>query len=216
MKNDKAKKNALWERQIEELERFVRRQGFEVFIENDPDGLSTFDPETKEIIVHNRQKLESQFYCLIHEIGHLLIAKNYRRYQKTLCYTQKFSAKTQVYKVSEIEEEFEAWRLGYQRAKKLRFYINNKNFERLKARYITSYFEWALDSRIKKKIQQAFIEQSRDNNISAIANKIVNKRNPIIAHKKRKKTINGKKSNPAKEKRKSTRLRKSTRKLTVI
>lgn len=189
-----------WKKQIEELEKFARKKGGTVVIEKTRS--STFDPTTKEIEVDSQQTLENQFYCLVHEVGHLLIAKNYRKYQSTLCYTQKiFSTGSQTHKVSEIEEEYEAWKLGYQQAKKLRLHIDKKNFEKLKAQNIISYFEWAIGSYIKRKIRRELMDQGKSPSTKKV-NKIITKINKKIQlpdKKKRKQMANKKKKKQKKD-----------------
>jgi hypothetical protein len=198
MKKNK-NKVILWKKQIEELEKFARTKGSTVVIEKTRGGISTFDPSTKEIEIHSQQTLENQFYHLIHEIGHLLIAKNYRKYQNSFGYAQKtFSTNSKVHKVSEIEEEFEAWKLGYQQAKKLRLHIDNKNFEKIKAQNIISYFEWAVGSYIKRLIRKELIGE--ETSPPPTANKIltkINKKNSIIEliKQQRRRKKNGKQKN---------------------
>lgn len=125
-----------------------------VIIERTNRGISTFDPDTKEIIIHEGHKPENLFYNLIHEMGHFIISKNYRKYRNTIRYTQGFSYSSQVRKVSEVEEEFEAWKVGYQKAKQLRLFVDNRNFEIVKASCLMAYFCWAVDGVIKQKMRE--------------------------------------------------------------
>lgn len=145
-----------WEAQTEKVARFCNRRGFSVKFQKNKHENSTICFAEHEILVHNGSTAERIFYSLLHEMGHLLIHENTQLYsQNTGFVFNNFCRQSLTTKIGEVEEEFDAWRQGYKQAKKMRLKIDRVEYEKLKASYLSTYFEWAIDRKIKKKIKNA-------------------------------------------------------------
>ena len=138
-----------WDKQIKKLSRYAFEEGFEVIIKPAPKGISLICFGSKQILIHSNLNKERQCYTIIHELGHLVLYKHKRKkFNKTLGYQyEKFTKKSMVYKIAEIEEEIVAWRSGYKLAKKLKLKINRDNFELYKSSLITTYLVYALKAK---------------------------------------------------------------------
>lgn len=142
-----------WKAQTEKVARFCKRRGFSVKFQKNKHENSTICFVENEILIHNGSTQERVFYSLLHEVGHLLIHENAQLYaQNTGFVFNNFSRQSLTTKIGEVEEEFDAWRQGYKKAKKMRLKVDRLEYEKLKASYLSTYFEWAIDRKIKKKI----------------------------------------------------------------
>ncbi len=148
--------NVDWQAQTDKVVRYCGRRGFSVKFQKCKHQCSTVCFVEQEIVVHNGSTPERIFYCLLHELGHVLIHENYQMYsQNTGFVSSNFSLQSMTQKISEVEEEYDAWRLGYKLAKKMRLKVDRMAFEKLKASYLSTYFEWAIDRKIDTKIKNA-------------------------------------------------------------
>lgn len=153
---EKDYKDVDWKAQTERVARYCKRKGFSVKFEKCKHGCSTICFRELEIIIHNGSNDERIFYCLLHEMGHLLIHENHQLYsQNTGFVINNFSEQSMTQKISEVEEEYDAWRVGYKQAKKMRLKVDRMEYEKLKASYLATYFEWAIDRKITQKIKKA-------------------------------------------------------------
>jgi len=144
-----------WKAQTEKVVRFCRRRGFSVKFQKNKHENSTICFVDHEILIHNGSTPERIFYSLLHEMGHLLIHENTQLYsQNTGFVFNNFSRQSLTTKIGEVEEEFDAWRQGYKKAKKMRLKVDRLEYEKLKASYLSTYFEWAIDRKLKKKIDE--------------------------------------------------------------
>lgn len=139
-----------WDTQIRKLIKFSNKKGYEVIFIKTHDGISTICFDSKLITIHNKLKKERQFYSLAHELGHLIINELEKpKYEKMMGYQYaKFSKQSLSYKIAEIEEEFEAWRLGLELCKKLKLKVDREKFERFKSSLLSSYLVYAVRSKI--------------------------------------------------------------------
>lgn len=150
----KTNKKIDWDAQTKKVARFCERRGFTVKFEKCPNGCSTVCFATQEIRVHTGVTPERVFYNLLHEMGHMLIHENHQLYsQNTGFIINNFGPQSLTQRIGEVEEEYDAWRVGYKKAKKMRLKINRKEFEKIKASYLASYFEWAINRKIKKTVK---------------------------------------------------------------
>lgn len=145
-----------WEEQSKKIERYCSRKGFVVRYETCDQACSTICFVNKEIVIHEGSTAERRFYNLLHEMGHLLIHENHQAYARNTGFVLKnFSDQSLTQKVGEVEEEYGAWKVGYAQAKKMRLKVNRIEYEKLKASYLSTYFEWAIDRKIKKLVGNA-------------------------------------------------------------
>ena len=137
----KKKTNTNWSKQIKKAIIYSEKKEYEVLIKKLPQGISYIDFDSKVIMIHSGYTKERQLYTILHELGHFLINhEQVKKYNKTLGYQyRKFSKNSVVYKVTEIEEEIEAWKLGYQLSKKLGIKVNRHNFEVFKSSMLSTY-----------------------------------------------------------------------------
>lgn len=148
--------NVNWKEQTDKIARFCNRRGFDVKYIKCKNGCSTICFADKEILIHNGSTPEHMFYCLLHEMGHMLIHENPQMYTQNLGFSiNNFHTQSLTQRIGEVEEEFDAWRVGYKTAKKMRLKVDRIAFERLKASYLSTYFEWAIERKINKKINEA-------------------------------------------------------------
>jgi Zn-dependent peptidase ImmA (M78 family) len=152
-------KNVDWQKQIDKVVRFCNKKGFTVKFD-DCCSIVYFDDLL--ITINNRISKERMFYCLLHELGHVLIHEDVRSYYHNIGFTSKhFHRNSMTQKISEVEEEFLAWRIGYKQAKFMRLKVDRVEYEKFKASYISSYFEWAIKRNINKLIEEKSEEKLR-------------------------------------------------------
>ena len=130
---------------LEKLVGWLSKRGFILEFSN---GISVYDPAHKKITLTAKSSLEHQLYSLLHECGHLLIDKSGKAMRM---YTNGYpkidyevGGRDVLHKVDVIGEEYEAWNKGLGLAVRLGIYVRRDEFDRLKARSISSYFRWAL------------------------------------------------------------------------
>lgn len=152
-----------WKSQTDRLIRFCNKKGFIVRVEKCDQGCSTICFDNNEISLHNGLIPERIFYNLVHEMGHMLIHENPQEYSQNVGFVaNNFHEHSMTKKFGEIEEEFDAWKVGYKQAKKMRFKIDRIEFEKIKASYLSTYLEWGLQRKINKRIKWA-IKKHRKN-----------------------------------------------------
>lgn len=148
--------NVDWKEQTEKLARFCKRRGFSVKFVKCRNACSTICFVDKEILIHNGATPERMFYCLIHEMGHMLVHENPQLYSQNLGFTiNNFHTQSLTQRIGEVEEEYDAWRAGYKKAKRMRLKVDRVAFEKLKASYLSTYFEWAIERKIVKRVDEA-------------------------------------------------------------
>lgn len=154
-KEDKYK-NVDWKAQINKVSNFCKKKDFVVKFLECKYGCSHVSFEDREIYIHNRCTPERMFYCLLHELGHVLIHENQYSYSQNLGFAHNnFSKQSLTRKIAEVEEEFHAWQIGYKKAKHMRLKINKVEYEKFKASYLSTYMEWAIDRKIKNTVKLA-------------------------------------------------------------
>ena len=120
----------------------VNRLGYEVY--EGPDMQDVCMSDVKEIHICSRRGIENKLYALLHECGHALIRENWTKFEKqfpahaTSGYDGRKN-RTDSYRISLIEEEYEAWKRGKRLAKRLGININEERYEKHKAECLMSY-----------------------------------------------------------------------------
>lgn len=117
-----------------------------------PKANDEFHRGKKRICINSSLGVEKRLYSLMHECGHLLIQDNKKRYEKQFASHAKREIwrdgrknKTDKYKISIIEEEYEAWRRGKKLAKRLGINFDEDRFDQYRAHCIMSYLFWATE-----------------------------------------------------------------------
>lgn len=149
------KKRSIWSKQIDRLESYCKKKKWTVDFTTAK--VSAEDdmawPIEKKLLIRKDRKPEITFYYFLHEIGHMLVW-NKKDYDETYSHSEKYKPESQIYRVAEVEEEYEAWRAGLKLAKRLKLRLNRATYEKIKARCIISYFIFALDRKLKKIINE--------------------------------------------------------------
>jgi hypothetical protein len=125
----------------------VNRLGYEVY--EGPDMQDVCMSDVKEINICSRKGVEKKLYSLLHECGHALIRENWSKFSKEFpahaeCGYDGRKNRTDNYRISLVEEEYEAWKRGKRLAKRLGIELDEKRFEKHKVQCLMSYMYWAV------------------------------------------------------------------------
>ena len=106
-----------------------------------------YDDEIKSIeIASNANRLKQLIY-LLHECGHYLVSEAHDTDRFPHVMTSDVDAeklsKTFHYKVSSLEEEFEAWHRGWRLARRLKLKLTRKQFDKVRLECLKSYIHWS-------------------------------------------------------------------------
>ncbi len=122
------------------------KYGFGVILCKDvPGGVCDFT--SRNIYVSSRLGIEKRLYVLMHEVGHVLIRWNWDKFEKEFSshaghYMDGRRSRSRDFKVSTLEEEFEAWKRGKRVAKRLGVVIDDEKFSKFKSSCLMSYINW--------------------------------------------------------------------------
>lgn len=142
----------IWSKQIQELKDYCQAKKWSV-VSSAKEDTANWDKKQITLLSPTKRNNETTFYIFLHEVGHMLMQRRSRvyhnKYGKTL---EGYGRATLVHRVTRIEEEYEAWRFGYELAKEKRWQVNDVSFERIRAKCIMSYFMWASEKTMKRRI----------------------------------------------------------------
>tara|TARA_B100000683_G_scaffold238639_1_gene244654 strand:+ start:261 stop:704 length:444 start_codon:yes stop_codon:yes gene_type:complete len=132
--------NAVWQYAVSRL-------GYEVY--EGPDMQDVCMSDVKEINICSRKGIEKKLYALLHECGHALIRENWSKFSKQFpahaeCGYDGRKNRTDSYRVSLVEEEYEAWKRGKRLAKRLKIKFDEDRYEKHKVECLMSYMYWAV------------------------------------------------------------------------
>jgi len=125
------------------------KYGFSVRLCPDtPGGVCCF--VNKEVVVNSSLGIEKRLYVLLHEIGHILIRWNWKKFEKEFAahaghFADGRKSRSKKFRVSTLEEEFEAWKRGKRIASKLSVRIDEEKFNKFKCECLMSYVNWTAD-----------------------------------------------------------------------
>ncbi len=156
MIDKKENREPKWQYHIKRLIKFLEEKGWKVFLGNVKDDICEFS--NKRICVRTvGRRPEITLYVLLHEAGHILFSKrngDYLQYAEDL----NIGRNSMSYKVLEVEEEFEAWKHGYNLAHELKIPIDKKGYEVIKSRYLATYMMNAMNRKVKFQIRNGIKE----------------------------------------------------------
>jgi hypothetical protein len=164
MTKSKRDREPKWQYHIKRLIKFLGERGWSVLLGNVKTDICEFS--TKRICVRTiGRRPEITLYILLHEAGHVLFSKRSGDY---LEYAQELNIgrNSMSYKVLEVEEEFEAWKHGYDLAFNLKIPIDKKGYEVIKSRYLATYMMNAMNSKVKFEIRNG-IKEDRERRLNA-------------------------------------------------
>ena len=149
-----------WKEQTKKLVDYSNNNGYQVVFKKEKQGISSICFETNKITIQSSYTKEKQFYLLLHELGHHLILLDTKKYKHGIGYVLgNFSITSMVSRTAEIEEEFEAWKAGYDLAKELKLKIRRDSFERFKAKLLSTYFVWAVRDKVENRLNKQIREE---------------------------------------------------------
>lgn len=137
----------LWNKQIEEVIRWVESKNYKVVFNTDEEDRLCFDSKT--IFINSRKHPETKYYTLLHEAGHLLISQSWKSFENDMpMYATSSDGRKErgkSYLVSLLAEEIEAWKRGRRLSGKLKHFINNDKYDRHITESVSTYVMWASD-----------------------------------------------------------------------
>ncbi len=144
-RNDKAKPRleSDWNKQLSKLVKWVANTKKYSILFKDVE-LDSVDFDKKEIVISSSHASEVAFYCLLHELGHIILIEDKRKYRHAYgVIWDSFSQNSLTLRVTTLQEELDAWREGLKLAKSLNMKICRRKYEIVKAKCIATYLPWA-------------------------------------------------------------------------
>lgn len=141
-----------WEEQKLALEVYAKDElGYSCTTKRTKDNETWVCLRAKQIVLHDGHSTQTQFYHLLHEIGHVKQQKSLAYYKaKFTSVFDVFSKTSLTYKVKIIEEEIDAWNIGLKLVEDMGLHIDYRKYEICRARRLGSYLRWAVRSKEKK------------------------------------------------------------------
>jgi len=145
-----------WKQQISVLEEYCNNKSWTIEYRQTKKVKSDFVAITdKKIVVRKDRRPEITFYIMLHEIGHMMLCQNRNMYNERYnAVYGSFSRASMTHKIKLVEEELDAWKIGFKLAKRLKLHVNQRKFESVKVRCISTYMIWAVEQKIKKEIEK--------------------------------------------------------------
>lgn len=114
---------------------------------------SHFQWENNLIVINTRLTCWNKLFILLHEIGHHLVSKNSKNKNR---FSYGYGAQTisnhhNRHKIDILEEEFEAWHLGWNIGNKINAIHESHKpaWDKTKYYHINSYIKWSIDPAFK-------------------------------------------------------------------
>lgn len=129
-----------WLTELRKLERYCNKKGFAVLYQ--PVKLDSIYFEDKRIVIGDHHSDEISLYCLLHEIGHHIIMckKSYDVEYQTIY--DNFSKSSSTYRITNVQEELDAWKEGLKLANRLNITVDRRKYEITKSKCISTYLSW--------------------------------------------------------------------------
>jgi len=113
----------------------------------DNDCVDCCRSDAKIIEIYSLNGVESRLFALLHECGHALIRRDWTKFKTEFCAHAEHDGdkrkETNSFKISTLEEEFEAWKRGWKLAKRLNLQLDKDAYTKHKDKYIMTYIKWA-------------------------------------------------------------------------
>lgn len=97
-----------------------------------------YNSNTRTIKISKRTGYEHRLYSLLHECGHVII-QDKPSYRQIFAYSNLTSGSVKKIKIDTLKEEFYAWDVGYEIAKKLKIKINREKYFSYSRRYVSTH-----------------------------------------------------------------------------
>lgn len=100
---------------------------------------------SKVIYLYKNHSPETEYYSLLHEMGHLYMLHNDYTYSSRYPESSKRvpAYNTSSYRIERVKEEIEAWDVGENLARSLGLRINKLNYKKIKSENLVQYMMWA-------------------------------------------------------------------------
>ena len=147
-----ALRRPFWDKQFRDVQDIIEDWGFEVEL-----GTRVTERvelgEVKTIYINSATHPETRFYTLLHEVGHILIRKNWKRFIRHYPnYMQDPNEphdsrreKRKSYRIGMLAEEIEAWKRGRNFADRHKLYVDPLKFDADANTALMSYVSWISD-----------------------------------------------------------------------
>ena len=146
------KHKALWEKQLNTLREICKRKGWTLEESKNLKGVDCAYPAKDKITLVLRPNIETSFYILLHEMGHMFLCDDLVTYETRFdSVFDHFTCGSLTYQMKCVEEEMEAWRLGFDLARQYNLFVDLKKFETIKAKSLVTYLTWLADKRNKRR-----------------------------------------------------------------
>lgn len=137
-----------WDRQFAQVESLIEDWGYEVVLYSGAQERVELGPKT--IHINSTTHPETKFYTLLHEVGHIVIRRGWRKF--ALSYPNYLDSpdaavdgrreRRKSYRVGLIAEEIEAWRRGRAWAEKRGMYVDIFKYDTDASSALMTYIEW--------------------------------------------------------------------------
>lgn len=142
--------------QISDLETWLQRWGFDLKFHGNATDQVNFQEAT--VYINSKQKLENQYYTLLHECGHVYAFMNQDDWltdmplskQKLTSSLDGRSERSNAFRVSQLAEEIDAWRIGRIIVDNLDHKISLTRYNKMYGDCVWSYVKGYTESKNKK------------------------------------------------------------------
>lgn len=141
-------KNSDWDYQFGHVQGYLEAMGYQISLSRNCSTCVDF--QTNTVSINTRFSQEVQFYLLLHELGHVLIAEDGRSFFDSEHPSYgKFNGVSvrvpQPTRVNILGEEYEAWRVGRRWARMNSLFIDDARYDKTMTKNLMSYIAWAAD-----------------------------------------------------------------------
>lgn len=105
-----------------------------VVVVGQPGAEGSFYPDERAIVINTALSPRVVVHCLLHELGHVESDRDCEGHEL---------ARSRDDVLSVIDEEIEAWHLGWTIAERMELLLDRRAFDRTRRRALVGYVEWA-------------------------------------------------------------------------
>jgi hypothetical protein len=138
-----------WDRQFREAQAIIEDWGYDIELSTGAHDRVELG-ESKTIHINSACHPETKFYTLLHEVGHILIRRNWKRFAKNYPnYLDDPHAgvdgrreRRKSYRIGVIAEEIEAWKRGRAFSERNDLYIDIYKYDHEANKALMTYVDW--------------------------------------------------------------------------
>ena len=112
-----------------------------------PNHVDRCMPDVKIIKIYSLNGVESRLFALLHECGHALIRRNHdsfkAKYPAHAEHDGDRRKESAAFRLSTLEEEIDAWKRGWNLAKRLGLSIDRGAWDKQRTKFLMTYVVWA-------------------------------------------------------------------------